>query len=40
MTSWDALDVTGREPKSEVVWEIDVGRWKELVVALARCILV
>lgn len=31
MTVVDALDVTGREPRSTVVWEVDVPRWKELL---------
>jgi len=31
MSVVDSLDVTGLQPTAEVVWELDVDRFKELV---------
>ena len=36
MSVIDALDVTGREPNTEIVWEIDVERFTDMVFAAAR----
>jgi len=36
MSVVDALDVTGREPNTEVIWSIDVSRFKEMVMEAAR----
>ena len=35
MSVVDSLDVTGRDPNTEVIWEIDVDRFKQMLVDAA-----